>query len=146
MTTIEGRTDSDGRYLGDRYERLRSASETLASDPAMSETDSIYGADGLRAFTESLIDVRLLDGLSEHDANTVTMLALLDFTRGPERMAWRLTDWLADSRSVDREDDDTAAVVAVLALSLGLVMSAFAGPEFEQASAVARMYDKAVSR
>jgi len=71
------------------------------------------------------------------------MLALLDFTRGPERMAWRLTDWLADSRSVDRQDDDTAAVVAVLALSLGLVMSAFEGPEFEQASAVERMYESA---
>jgi hypothetical protein len=29
----------------------------------------------------------------------------------------------------------------VLALSLGLVMNAFAGPEFEQASAVARMFE-----
>jgi hypothetical protein len=49
-----------------------------------------------------VIDARLLDGLSEHDANTVIMLLILDFTQGLERMAWRLTDWLADSRSVDR--------------------------------------------
>ncbi|AGB25540.1 hypothetical protein Mycsm_05348 [Mycobacterium sp. JS623] len=33
------------------------------------------------------------------------------------------------------------SLVAVLALSLGLVMSAFAGPEFESASAVERMYE-----
>jgi hypothetical protein len=44
-------------------------------------------------------------------------------------MARRLTDWLADSHSVDRVEDDTAAAVAVLALSLDLMMSAFAGPE-----------------
>ena len=143
-TTTTIRTDDAGRFLGDRYERLRSGSETLASDPNMSETDSIYGAEGLRAFATSVIDARLLDGLSEHDADTVTMLALLDFTRGPERMAWRLTDWMSeDGNSVGRTDDDTAAVVAVLALSLGLVMSAFAGPEFEPTSAVERLYESA---
>jgi hypothetical protein len=58
-------------YLRDRYDRLRNGSETLASDPTMSETDSIYGAEGLRAFTTSVIDARLLDGLSENDADTV---------------------------------------------------------------------------
>jgi hypothetical protein len=86
-TTTAIRTDNTGKYLGDRYERLRSGSEPLASDPNMSETDSIFGAEGLRAFTTSVIDARLLDGLSEHDADTVTMLALLDFTQ--DRTAWR---------------------------------------------------------
>jgi hypothetical protein len=33
------------------------------------------------------------------------------------------------------------AAVAVLALSLALVMGAFAAPEFEQASAVGRMFE-----
>ena len=37
-----------------------------------------------------------------------------------------------------REDDNTAAVVTALAMSLALVMSAFAGPEFEEASTAAR--------
>ena len=70
------------------------------------------------------------------------MLALLDFTRGPERMAWRLTDWLnTDGNTVGREDDDTAAVVAVLAMSLGLVMGAFARAEFRDASSMARMFE-----
>ena len=60
----------------------------------MVETDSMFGAEGLRAFTASLVDARMLDGLSEYDADTVAMLVTLDFTQGPKRMAWRLTDWL----------------------------------------------------
>jgi hypothetical protein len=131
-------------YLPDRYDRLRNGCETIASDDNVTATESIFGADGLRAFTHSLIDARILDGLSEHGADTVIMLLILDFTQGLERMAWRLTDWMnEDGNSVGRKDDDTAAVVAVLALSLGLVMGAFAGPEFEQASAVERMYEQA---
>jgi hypothetical protein len=141
MTTTKIRTESAGRFLGDSYERLRSAAETLASDPAMVETESVFAAEGMRAFAESLISARLLDGLSEHDANTVAMLALLDFTRGPERMAWRLTDWLnPDGNTTGRQDDDTAAVVAVLAMSPGLVMGAFAGAEFTEASSMAKMF------
>ena len=73
-------------YLGDQYDRLRNGCEILAADPGMIETDPIYGADGLRAFTQSLIDARMLEGLSEHDADTPMMLFTPDFTRGPERM------------------------------------------------------------
>jgi hypothetical protein len=134
---------SNGEYLGDRYDRLRSGAEQLASDPGMVETDSIFGADGLRAFTHSLIDARVLDGLSEHDANTVTMLVVLDFPKGPAHMAWRIRDWLnPDGNSVGREDDNTLAVATVLTLSLGLVLSAFAGPEFMEASRLAQMFEK----
>jgi hypothetical protein len=104
--TTSIRVDSTGRYLGDRYERFRSGAEHIASDPGMVETDSIFGAEGLRAFTQSVIDARILDGLSEHDADTVTMLLILDFTQGPTRMAWRIQDWLnPDGNSVGREDD-----------------------------------------
>lgn len=153
MTTTKTPT---GEYLADRYDRLRKCAGILAADPAMVANDSIYGAEGLRAFTQSVIDARLLDGLSEHDADTVAMLMILDFTKGPERMAWRLSDWLrpvkADPaagtepvsrsiRSVNRHDDNDAAVICVLALAFGLVMSAFAGPEFEEASRVAKMFD-----
>jgi hypothetical protein len=78
----------------------------------------------------------------EHDSNTVAMLVTLDFLKGPERMAWRITECLK-GHTLSREDEDnTAAVVAVLALALGLVMSAFAGPEFEDASGVAKMFEK----
>jgi hypothetical protein len=49
-TTTTIPVDSSGRYLSDRYDRLRSASEQLASDPGVAECDSIFGAEGLRAF------------------------------------------------------------------------------------------------
>jgi hypothetical protein len=42
MTTVEGRTDSAGRYLGDRYERLRSGSEQIASDQNIVDAESIF--------------------------------------------------------------------------------------------------------
>jgi len=35
------------------------------------------------------IDARFLDGLSEYDANTVSMLVSLDLVKGPDRIAWR---------------------------------------------------------
>ena len=66
----------------------------------------------------------------------------LDFTRGPERMAWRIQDWLkSDGNSVGGEDDNTWAVATVLALAAGMVMSAFAGPAFEEASWVVKMFE-----
>jgi hypothetical protein len=39
-------------------------------------------------------------------------------------------------------DDDRAAVVAVLAMSLGLLMGAFARREFREASSMARMFER----
>jgi hypothetical protein len=100
----------------------------------MVETESIFGAEGLRACVGDLVDARILDGLSEHDANTVSMLVCLDFTKGPEHMAWRVTDWLnPDGNSVGREDENTWAVAAVLASAFIHVVGAFAGPEFEKA-------------
>jgi hypothetical protein len=51
-------------YLEDRYDRMRNASEMIASDPNVAGSDSIFGGDGLRAFIQSLVDARLLDGLS----------------------------------------------------------------------------------
>lgn len=140
MTTTSPVGGTSG-YLDDRYDRFRNGCEILASDPAIAEADSIFGADGLRALTNTLIDARILDGLSAYDAGTVAMLVQLNFTRGPLRIAWRLTDWLKpDGNSVGRVDDNTDAVVAALALALGLVMSAFAGSEFEQASPIANLF------
>jgi hypothetical protein len=48
---------------------------------------------------------------------------------------------LDPQRNSTREDDNTEAVAAVLALALGVVLSAFAGPEFDEASPVARWFE-----
>ena len=77
-TTTTIPVGSNGEYLGDRYDKLRNAAETIASDPNAAESDSIFAAEGFRAFTGDLIDARVLDGLSECDADTVAMLVVLD--------------------------------------------------------------------
>jgi hypothetical protein len=56
----------------DRYDRLRDAAEILASDPAVENSDSLLtNGESLRAFIHTLAEERVLDGLTEHDANTV---------------------------------------------------------------------------
>ena len=72
------RVGRNGEYLGDRYERLRSGAEKITLDPNVVASDSIFGAEGLRAFVGELIEARYLDGLSEYDANTVSMPLLPD--------------------------------------------------------------------
>jgi hypothetical protein len=72
------RVGRNGEYLGDRYERLRSGAEKITLDPNVVASDSIFGAEGLRAFVGELIEARFLDGLSEYDANTVSMPLLPD--------------------------------------------------------------------
>ena len=55
-------------------------------------------------------------------------------TANMSHQQWR--DWVSPDM-----DDDRAAVVAVLAMSLGLLMGAFAGREFREASSMARMFE-----
>ena len=59
-------------YLADCYDRLRNNAEIIAADPGVAESE--------------LIEARFLGGLSEYDANTVSLLVSLDSIRG-------LTGW-----------------------------------------------------
>ena len=80
MTTTTTPAGHMPTYLPDRYDRLRSGAETLASDPAVENADSpLANGESLRAFIETLASEYVLDGLSEHDADTVSMLVMLDF-------------------------------------------------------------------
>ncbi len=134
MTTTTTPAGHMPTYLPDRYDRLRSGAETLASDPAVENADSpLANGESLRAFIETLASEYVLDGLSEHDADTVSMLVMLDFLQGPRRMAWRIQSWLSDDRRVPREDDNTWAVCSVLTEALQLYLQPFAGDEFMEA-------------
>jgi hypothetical protein len=123
------------QYLPDRYDRLRNCAEILASDPAVENSDSPVNGEALRIFIDCLADERVLDGLTEYDANTVGMLVTLDFLDGPVQMAGRIRAWLQDDRRSDREDDNTWAVCAVLAEALQLYLLALAGDDFMEARA-----------
>jgi hypothetical protein len=131
MTTITPPADVDetGAFTGDRYERLRKSAEIIANDENIVAGDFPYNSEGLRAYVASIEQLGLLDRLSEHDSNTVAMYAVLDFTRGAERMAWRIYDLMQDEPTVHREDDDDTMVLYALVCILRLLVSAFLEPD-----------------
>jgi hypothetical protein len=108
----------------------------IASDPNVENADAAFvfaNVEVVRVFIAELVEQRVLDGLSDHDADTVGLLVTSDVLRGPAHTAWRIQDWLnPDGNSVGRRDDDTWAVCAVLAEVLTVYLAAFAGPEFEE--------------
>ena len=122
--------DTDHKpYAGDRYDRLRACAEDYASGTNFG--DNFIDGDMVKALAVNLTTARVLDGLTDHDANTVAMLTILDFPRGIVHMIWRLKDWTSENRSVDIRDDDEFAVVSVLARVLAIVCAAFVDEEFE---------------
>lgn len=124
-------TPDGGRYKGDRYERLLQGADHYIAGTDFG--DNFIDGGMIRALLTNLTSARVLDGLSDHDADTVSLLTVLDFPRGIPHMAWRLTDWLSEKRSVDRPDDNEFAVVSVLARVLAITTAAFVGEDFEVA-------------
>lgn len=135
MTTVTPPADPDQtpapEYLPNRYDRLAQGARTFISGTDFG--DNFINGEIIEALVENLTMVRVLDGLTENDANTVSMLTILDFPRGLPHMAWRITDWLSENRSVSRDDDNEFAVVSVLARIMAIVAAAFVGTEFEDA-------------
>lgn len=116
-------------FEGDRYERLRQASEILANDENIMAAEIPYNSEGLRAFVGGIIEDKLLDGLTEDDANWVGMLAALDFIRGAARMGWRVGNLLSENPAVDHPCDDDAAVIRAYVHILYHLMGAFVEAE-----------------
>ncbi|WP_304106389.1 hypothetical protein [Mycolicibacterium bacteremicum] len=128
MTDIQA--DENGAFTGDRYERLKKSAEVLASDPSMVGGEPPYNADGIRAFAKTVEQLRLLDGLTDYDANTVSLLVALDFIQGPRRMAWRVWDMLTDApQTPHRDHDDEIAVVHTMVGILHMVIGAWLPPD-----------------
>lgn len=135
MTTVTPPADSEQtvspEYVRDRYDRLKKCAHEYATGSDFG--DNFVTGEMIEALAVNLTIARVLDGLSEHDANTVSMLTILDFPRGLPHMAWRLTDWMSENRSVgDRHDENEFAVVSVLARVLAIVAAAFVDDEFEK--------------
>jgi hypothetical protein len=137
---VSAATSTDGagpelpndEYLPDRYDRLNKCAAIYADGITFAE-DSFFTKEMIPALAESLTQARVLDGLTEHDADTIGLLTILDFPGGLHHMAWRITDWLSDNRTLDRTDDNEFAVVSVLARVLAITAGAFVGEEFEKA-------------
>lgn len=126
----ENSTDENGAFIGDRYERLKHAAQMLASDENLVGGEPPYNSDGLRAFASSVEQLRLLDGLTEYDANTVNLLVALDFIQGPQRMAWRIWDMHLDNpQTPQRDHDDEIAVIHAIVGILHMVLGAWLQPD-----------------
>lgn len=85
-------TTDQHRFSGDRYQRLAQGAAILADDPAVVEAPFPFNGCGLRAFITAIVEHRILDDLTDYDANLVSMLLLLDFPFLPRRPSWRLQD------------------------------------------------------
>lgn len=116
---------ADGRFEGDRYERMLQAMEVLANDENMLAAEPPYNSEGLRVMAHGIAEEKLLDGLTEEDANWAGMLALLDFTRGLERMGWRVGNLLSDKPAVEHECDSEAGVIRAYVGILHWIMGGF---------------------
>jgi len=130
MSTITPPTDEPRAFEGDRYERLRKSCALLAADENLGAGEPLYNAEGLIAFADSVAQLRLLDGLSEYDANTVSLLVALDFIQGPRRMAWRIWDMHLDNpQTPQRDHDNEIAVIYAIVGILHMVLGAWLGPD-----------------
>ncbi|KAA1249806.1 hypothetical protein F0Q45_13050 [Mycobacterium simiae] len=130
IMTHRSDTTEQGAFKGDRYDRLAEAAKILADDEGLTAAKAPYNSEGLLAFAAEIAQLKLLDGLSEYDSNTIGFLVLLDFLRGPQRMAWRIYDMLSDSPETPaREHDNEIAVVYSMAGILRMVIGAWLEPD-----------------
>ncbi|QZT56733.1 hypothetical protein [Mycolicibacterium austroafricanum] len=127
-TTVTPPTDDLKAFEGDRYERLLKSCELLAADENLVAGEPPYNAEGLIAFAKSVAQLRLLDGLSDYDANTVSLLVALDFIQGPRRMAWRIWDMHLDNPQTPQREHDNEIIHAIIGI-LHMVLGAWLGPD-----------------
>ncbi|CQD07450.1 hypothetical protein BN000_01489 [Mycobacterium europaeum] len=109
----------------DRYERFFQAAKVIAEDENIAAAEFPYNGECLLVFVNTIVDEKLMDGLSENDADWVGMLTLLDFCRGAPRMAWRISDLFADEPSMGYELDNDIAVIHALTGVLRTMLWAF---------------------
>jgi hypothetical protein len=95
-------TTEQQRFAGDRYQRLAQGAAILENDPAVLDAPFPFNGSGLRAFIAAIVAQRILDDLSDCDANLVSMLLLLDFPFVSRRTAWYSQDVLPDEESERR--------------------------------------------
>jgi len=116
-----------GQPQGDRYDRLANSVAILADDDIVKAGEPPYNAEGLQAFAAGFVEKRLLDDLTEADADTVAMISLLDYTAGLQKMAWRISDICSPEPTVQWEYHNEVAVVRRLAYILYLFLGAIQG-------------------
>lgn len=109
------------RFTGDRYQRLRRGADIVAHDPAVIDASPPFNSDGVLRFVRVLADRRLLDHVSERNADMVAMLILLDFHQGPAQGCARLERLVASCATAKVGEQDTLSVVSAFAGAVALM-------------------------
>ncbi|MEE2855406.1 MAG: hypothetical protein VX424_22455 [Actinomycetota bacterium] len=121
-------TNQQGRFQGDRYERLAQGADLVASTRGIYNDNDVINGDFIRAFARDIARAELLDGMSERDCDTFAMLITLDTRMGVSRIAWRIQQWLeGDCIGRDTDDDDPLAVCSALTAALKMLIDTFIG-------------------
>jgi hypothetical protein len=99
----------------------------LSRDPAITDAPAPFDVDGLLTFIASVVELQMLDDLTERDSDMVSMVLLVDFHRGPNRIAWRLHDWLSGDRGDHyRREDNVWVIASVFAAALKVMTDTLA--------------------
>jgi hypothetical protein len=117
-------TESNVLFTGDRYQRLFQGMAVLAKDPAVAEGAFPFNSEGLAFFITAIAEQEILHGLTERDADIVTMLLLLDFHHGPGQVAARIHDMGGECAASMPVHDNLRAIVSSLTAALSLMTSA----------------------
>ena len=97
------------RFAGDRYQRLAQGARVLGGDPAVAAAPAPFNSASLESFVELCRRQRVLDGLSEDDADLASLLILVGFHQDLDDASAHL-HYVATRESAVRRGDGRAAV------------------------------------
>lgn len=123
MGTEEGWLPTWPEYLPDRYDRLAGGINEIAATPEF--FDSLTTPTMLRDLGGKITTDRILDGLSDRDANHVIAYTAMTFPAGIPHMVLRLGEQLNRSGPGYQPSDDEKAVASVIAQVLAIAKQIF---------------------
>lgn len=106
-------------YLADRYDRLAGGVNDFATRPAFFY-DGFVTPDMLRQLGAKITEDRMLDGLTDRDANVVIGIAVITFPSGVAKMVRAIGDQMWQvGKCLPTEDNQkvVSALAAVLAVA-----------------------------
>lgn len=101
-------------YLPDRYDRLAGGINEIATTPAFFQPTGSTTPAMLRELGAKIAERRLLDGITDHDANCAIAYAAMTFPAGIAHMVLRLGDQMHHNGPGYQPADDHKALVSVL--------------------------------
>lgn len=126
MSTEKGWLPQWPAYLPNRYDRLAGGINEIATTPAFFASLTTPGM--LLELGAKITTDRILDGLTDRDADRVIAYTAMTFPAGIPHMIMRLEDQLNRSGPGYQPSDDEKAVASVIAQVLAIANQIFNQP------------------